>query len=222
MTTPKQLQSYGFQPKERAVAKAAGQTTYFTGRPCKHGHVDFRCTASGTCIECSKLVQKRNLQKRLELNPNWYKENYAKNPESHKQRAANYRVKNPEKVRESYLSSMRKRKPQKAAAEMARQAKKIQATPPWLTKEDLNQIDAIYVCAKETTNLAGFDCSVDHIVPLRGKDICGLHVPWNLRVVSRSYNSKKHNNLDEAIFFAPSQKGGILVHNSALPWNWRK
>lgn len=222
MTMPKQLQSYGFQPKERAVAKAAGQTTYFTGRPCKHGHISQRQTFSGTCLECSKLIQKKHADKRIADNPNWYKENYAKNPDAHKQKTAQYRTKNPDKVRECYLSSMRKRKPQKAAAEMARQAKKLQATPPWLNKEDLKQIDAIYVCAKETTNLAGFDCSVDHIVPLRGKDVCGLHVPWNLRVVSRSYNSKKHNKLDEAIFFAPSQKGGVLVHNSALPWNWRK
>jgi hypothetical protein len=222
MTTAEQLKSYGFKPKERAIAKASGETTYFTGRPCKHGHISQRQTFSGTCVECSKLIQKKHADKRIANNPNWYKENYAKNPERQKQKSAQYRIQNPEKVRKSYLASMRKRKPQKAAAEMARQAKKLQATPPWLTKEDLKQIDAIYVFAKETTSLAGFDCSVDHIVPLRGKEVCGLHVPWNLRVVSRSYNSKKHNNLDNAIFFAPSQKGGILVHESALPWNWRK
>ena len=222
MATTQQLQTWAFKPQERAVAKAAGETTYFTGRPCKHGHISLRQTLSGTCVECSKLIQKKHADKRIVNNPNWYKENYAKNAEMHKQKSAQYRAQNPEKVRECYLASMRKRKPQKAAAEMARQAKKLQATPPWLTKEDLKQIDAIYVCAKETASFAGFDCSVDHIVPLRGKEVCGLHVPWNLRVVSRSYNSKKHNNLDNAIFFAPSQKGGILVHESALPWNWRK
>ena len=220
MTTPKQLQSYGFQPKERAVAKAAGQTTYFTGRPCKHGHVDFRCTASGTCIECSKLVQKRTLQKRLELNPNWYKENYAKNPESHKQRAANYRVKNPEKVRESYLSSMRKRKPQKAAAEMKRIATKLNATPKWLSKNDLDWIDAYYVEAQKHKEMFGMVLAVDHIVPLKGKQVCGLHVPWNMCLRTKSDNSKKHNKLtDEA--YLPKQSG-ILIATSALPWNLKK
>jgi hypothetical protein len=81
MTTTKQLPPWAFQPQERAFAKAAGEKTYFTGRPCKYGHVVQRCTSSGVCVECSKTIQKRTLQKKLALNPDWYKEQYAKNPE---------------------------------------------------------------------------------------------------------------------------------------------
>jgi 5-methylcytosine-specific restriction endonuclease McrA len=117
---------------------------------------------------------------------------------------------------------MRKRKPQKAASEMARQAAKLNATPRWITKEDFKEMEAVYIAARKTTLLAGFNCHVDHIVPLKGKEVCGLHVPWNLRVVSQSYNSQKNNNLDEGVFFGPSQNGGVLIHKSALPWNWRK
>jgi hypothetical protein len=211
-----------FQPQERATAMGKGLAQYFTGRPCKNGHIANRKTSNGACIECSKIIQKKCIDNRLSNNPNWYKEDYAKNIESHKKRLKKYRLKHPERVKESYLNSSKKRMPQKAAAERARQAKKIQATPLWLTKEDWLQMDAVYICAKETSNLAGFNCNVDHIVPLKGKDVCGLHVPWNLRVVSTSYNSKKHNKLDSGIFFEPSITGGVLVHESALPWNWRK
>lgn len=222
MTAPTQLQPWAYQPQERAAALEAGLTQYFTGRPCKHGHVAMRSSSSGTCVECAKKHQKKNLEKRLQKNSNWYRDNYAKNPEKQKQKSALYRANNPEKTRQSYLASMRKRKPQKAAAERARQAAKLHATPHWLTKNDWKQMDAVYIAAKQTSLMAGFNCHVDHIVPLKGKDVCGLHVPWNLRVVSQSYNSKKKNNLDESVFFAPSLSGGILVHSSALPWNWRK
>ena len=213
---------YEFQPQERAAAKKAGMKQYFTGRPCKQGHVAYRCTANGTCNECASITQKIKLEKKLLQDPDYYKKKYAENPNYYRQKSAKYRTENPEKTRQSYLNSMRKRKPQKAAYERARHAKKLQATPPWLTKEHWKQMENVYIAAKETSLLAGFDCHVDHIVPLVGKDVCGLHVPWNLRVVSRSYNSKKKNNLDESIFFAPSLSGGILVHSSALPWNWSK
>ena len=54
---------YEFQPKERAAAKKAGMKQYFTGRPCKQGHVAYRCTANGTCNECASIKQKTKLEK---------------------------------------------------------------------------------------------------------------------------------------------------------------
>jgi hypothetical protein len=222
MATPKQLQPWVFKPQERAAAKESGQTTYFTGRPCKNGHVALRCTSSGSCVVCSKANEKKSRAKKLLQNPDWYKQNYASNAEYCKEKSKKYRRENPEKTRQMNLNSMAKRKPQRAAYERARQAKKINATPAWVTREDLQQINAIYAAAKKTGLLAGFDCHVDHIVPLAGKNVCGLHVPWNLRIVSRSYNSKKKNNLDEGVFLPPLLNGGIMFHSSVLPWNWSK
>jgi hypothetical protein len=217
-----QLRPWYFKPQERAAAKAAGETTYFTGRPCKFGHVVGRVTSSGTCVECAKTNQRRSYKKRIAANPNWVKDQYAKNPEYHRQRRKEYRLKNPEKERLISLASMQKRKPQKAADERARQARKLKATPLWLTKEQLGEMKNVYVAAQKTSDLAGFKCHVDHIIPLKGKDVCGLHVPWNLRIVSQSYNSRKSNSIDDGAIFKPSLMGGFLVHSSALPWNWSK
>ena len=220
--TPKQLVQYAFQPKERAEAKAAGLTQYFTGRPCLHGHIAARCTSSGGCVVCANQQEKKSRKKRLENNPDLYKIQYAQNKEKFRLQTAKYRAKNPDKVKLSAKKSRQNRRAKATAAERERQAAKIGATPKWLTNEHHKQIDAIYDMARKTTLNAGFKCHVDHIVPLKGKAVCGLHVPWNLRVVSQSYNSKKFNNLDESVLYKPSLSGGVLIHNSALPWNWSK
>lgn len=60
------------------------------------------------------------------------------------------------------------------------------ATPKWLTEEDHNRIREIYASR-------GKDDSVDHIIPLKGKKVCGLHVPENLEVIPLIDNIKKSN-----------------------------
>lgn len=67
------------------------------------------------------------------------------------------------------------------------------ATPPWLTKEQREQIKHIYLQARVMTKLTGTKYVVDHIIPLRGKNVCGLHVPWNLEVMTHEANCKKSN-----------------------------
>lgn len=74
---------------------------------------------------------------------------------------------------------------------MKRRAAKLQATPPWL---DPKACDWAYVVAKVFEGTYGGKWHVDHIVPLQGKNVCGLHVPWNLRVCPASENLKKSNS----------------------------
>lgn len=221
MTVQSHLAKYQYLPKERAAAKAEGKTIYFTGRPCKHGHFAMRVTLNGTCVTCANISEKKSRLKKLEKNPDFYKIYYANHSERIKHAVSQYRIKNPDKVKISNKTSKAKRRSRATAAEMERQALKINATPRWLTKQQRKQIETVYEVSRNTSLRAGYVCHVDHIIPLRGDGVCGLHVPWNLRVVSRSYNIKKKNKLDEAVFYPPSISGGVLVHNSALPWNWR-
>jgi len=63
-----------------------------------------------------------------------------------------------------------------------------QATPEWADKQ---AIAAIYREAERLTRETGEQYVVDHIVPLRGRVVSGLHVPWNLRVIHWKPNAKK-------------------------------
>lgn len=79
-----------------------------------------------------------------------------------------------------------------------RRAKVREATPPWLTKEHRHQIALIYKEALRLSKETGVLYHVDHIVPLAGREVSGLHVPWNLRAIPAAENHKKSNRLEFA------------------------
>jgi len=84
--------------------------------------------------------------------------------------------------------------PEKVNARNAkRRSAKLQRTPPWLTAEHLAEIEAHYALAKEAERITGEPHHVDHIIPLRGRRVSGLHVPWNLQVLPASTNIRKSN-----------------------------
>jgi predicted SprT family Zn-dependent metalloprotease len=70
-------------------------------------------------------------------------------------------------------------------------ASKRQATPAWLTKEQIEQIKNVYKLAKQLTEETGIPYEVDHIVPLAGGIVSGLHVPWNLRAIPKEINNRR-------------------------------
>jgi hypothetical protein len=70
---------------------------------------------------------------------------------------------------------------------------RLQRTPLWLTKEDIEKIRNIYELAIKKTKETGTFWHVDHIVPLQGKNVSGLHVPQNLRVITADENRRKSN-----------------------------
>lgn len=72
-----------------------------------------------------------------------------------------------------------------------RRAAKLNTTPKWLTTEDWNDINRFYKVSSFLTKKTGIKYVVDHIHPLQGNDICGLHIPCNLQVITDTENTSK-------------------------------
>lgn len=183
-------------PKTRAEAKANGATHYFTGQPCSRGHTALR-KIKGACVECLKEDwvldnAKRALKPKSEAAKAAGRRYYEKNREAVIARAAarphlevkhykeKYKAANPELYKA--LNSVRKRRHR-------------DATPPWVTAEQKQQMRQLYLEAQRLTKLTGERYVVDHIVPLINPEVCGLHVPWNLRVMTQEENLRKSNKL---------------------------
>lgn len=187
-------------PKTRAEAKAQGAQYYFTGEPCKHGHIAPRKT-KGSCLDCLKDEWARGNESRAEYFRQYNKseagqkakkEYYARNrttviekafsrPLEEKRKAKlRYKQDNPDLYKE--LVSLRRRRFRLA-------------TPKWLSVEQKLEIRLKYRLAIELSRRTGVRHAVDHIVPLQGDMVCGLHVPWNLDVVTQEENLKKSNKL---------------------------
>lgn len=124
----------------------------------------------------------------------------ANDPERARQITKRYRQKNLEKERARY-TRYNKSKPEVRAFHSAkRRASQKQATPSWLTEEHYSQIKGMYDLARECEILTGDKYHVDHIVPLAGEAISGLHVPWNLQVLPAEINIAKSNSYGEDTF----------------------
>lgn len=74
-----------------------------------------------------------------------------------------------------------------------RYVRQRQATPAWV---DTKAIDEIYIECQLRSLMTGTMYHVDHIVPIKSAKVCGLHVPWNLRVITAEENMKKGNKFD--------------------------
>lgn len=111
-----------------------------------------------------------------------HKDKIIKSSLDNQQKRADFR----KKYLKTYSSSWRKQNPSKNTYKSATyRCRKLKATPKWVNKED---IKIVYDnCPK------GYH--VDHIMPLKGKNFCGLHVPWNLQYLPAIENFKKGNKV---------------------------
>lgn len=84
-------------------------------------------------------------------------------------------------------------KPKWAHYAMKRRAAKLRATPAWA---DIDAILRVYETCAEVTVLTGIPHEVDHIIPLQGATVSGLHVESNLRVIPMVGNRRKSNRFE--------------------------
>lgn len=88
------------------------------------------------------------------------------------------------------------RKAKRGARRAIQRARKLLRIPPWA---DLRAIAEFYRTARRLSRITGVPHEVDHILPLLGEGVSGLHVETNLRVVTRAANRKKSNTYDGAL-----------------------
>ena len=183
-------------PKTRKEAKEQGATHYYTGLACSRGHVALRKT-KGVCVECMKEDwaadnEKRKLKPKSEAAREAGRRYYERNRDIVKARA-NAR---PAEEKQAWKKIHKQRNPDYYnVLTSLRKRRHRNATPKWLTYKQKNEIKQLYQIAVTMTKTTGERYVVDHIVPLISDEVCGLHVPWNLRVITQEENLKKSNKL---------------------------
>lgn len=137
------------------------------------------------CIPCHKgiTLARHNVRRKTDL--------AFVQKESKKVR--DWRKQNPEKYQKSVQRYIKNNLPKLSAKAVAYRCRKAKLTPKWLTNDDLWMMQEAYNLASLRTKMFGFSWHVDHIIPLKGKNVSGFHVPRNLRVIPGVENQSKGN-----------------------------
>ncbi len=171
----------------------------FSNRAKAPDGLQYRCK---TCVKSYSIQWRKD---NSEYNSTYYKDNKdtiitrssqwgLDNQEKRKVITKSYRMNNTEKV-SSAQKAWRDNNPGKNAAKANRyRASKMQRTPKWLTQEDFRKMERKYEMSALMTEFLGVAYHVDHIIPLQGKEVSGLHVPNNLQILLASDNLSKSNN----------------------------
>lgn len=132
-----------------------------------------------------------NAQRKAETNRAWLEANRQRKAETNRA----WRKANAGHVKKMNAAWKQANKGKVLAYTRKRQTAAMRALPRWA---DISAITAVYERAAFLRSI-GVDVHVDHIVPLQGATVCGLHVHWNLEIVPAVDNIRKGNRLDEAV-----------------------
>lgn len=124
------------------------------------------------------------------------KEYYQKNKDVLVNKKRTYRKENKSTVKKSLKKYQVNNLDKFNSINAKRRSKKLNATPNWA---DLDKIQILYEKAKWLESVTGLKYHVDHIIPLQGEDVCGLHVWENLQILEASLNLSKNSKFDISI-----------------------
>ena len=170
--------------KSRIEALSLGLTKYKSGKPCKYGNYEFRtihydCLCA-PCIAEKKEMQRKSAEKIRKEKPehvtNLEAKRYARNRDKRLKLALKYQFDNKEKT---------------CAIQIKRRNAKKERTPMWFGEFDEFVLSEAIELAKIRQETTGIKWHVDHMIPLQGKKVSGLHVAHNLQVIPAFLNQKK-------------------------------
>lgn len=192
----------------RDDARRAGLKHYFTGQPCVHGHVDKRLVSNNGCMECTRIRAKKARALDPALHREKVREYQARNPEKRKawderhrqNQRERYRVRANEWYwanRERALQKRSEWKRENRAAANAigakRKSAKLLRTPVWFGELYEFVWQEAHRLSRLRAAVTGFKWAVDHMEPLQGSDVSGLHVWNNCQVIPERLNLHKQN-----------------------------
>ena len=149
----------------RKEAMEAGLERYFTGKPCKSGHIAERYVNDGHCLCCNAEKNKK------------------------------YRQDNKEKVAEQKKKYYIDNKEYFYLQFKLRQKRLRKATPSWFESEVDEIKEIYLECKKLNDEAGYIKYHVDHVIPLKNKKVCGLHTISNLQIITAEKNLSKRNKL---------------------------
>lgn len=144
-------------------------------------------------IEKVRVKRKEKYQETREESIEYSRRYNEENKDKIKEARRLYYLKNSEDIKRKSSEHKHLNRDRYNALSAKRNAQKLNATPKWLTKDQLEEINDFYIMAKMFQIYTGLKYHVDHIIPLQGLDVCGLHVPWNLQILEASENISKGN-----------------------------
>lgn len=150
------------------------------------------------CRKCYNVLFKKTKDYK-EYKSNYDLNRYERDKEAIINKSNNYYRNNKEKcslVKKIYYNNNRYKF---LASSRGYKVKKLNATPKWLSSKHKEEINLIYKKSQELSLTTGISYEVDHIIPIKSKFVCGLHVPWNLQILTSYENRSKSNKLVEDI-----------------------
>jgi len=147
-----------------------------------------------TCKCCNKELPLSEFHSRKRKRPDGstYKAYHSECRTCRNNEAKTYRKENPDVIR-AYRKTPKAKAARRERSRLRGIRKSHPAVPNWLTAEQRKEIREIYLHAADCRAVTGEEYHVDHIIPLKGETVCGLHVPWNLQVIPASVNTSKSN-----------------------------